>query len=503
MQLWLITLLITFTTVHSRTFIGNFEISLTDDYKPGMLFEMQDRTFQFDSKGSLSMSIKCDKSLNDWGTGLPLNMFLCNENPKTSWLHLYSKWGSCYTSEHQYYHCQIYPMNMTSSTTAEFYHEFTDDQFIVARLRSCPVYTSPYTSYKSVSSTNYLCSYKGVFLNSDQRVKLSMDETWSPLLFQILCVVYGLLCIKALYEICQYHKFHVAMSYIMYLFLASKFALVLSIAVYYNRVEYENTTDKGYENHELAVNGFGAFRFATYYLVLCLISQGYGVMSSELMWAKSFYGICFLAIFGLFSCSAAVEDRYLVVAVVIITTALFSSIFTIMWAFQMKKIMFLRVTFFNREDWETHEKAQKQLRNKLCLVMVSLVEVFAFLAFMIMFEFHHAESYPIPNFTGSLSLEIVEFLIILPLSEAYKLRDLSMFYPIPPPPPVYNVIKLPGKGYSVSMEAEGEQKRKKVVARVDRDFTVITVPAENHRTRRVRAQRQRDYRRSAMNVSDI
>jgi len=503
MQLWLVTLFITFSMVHSRTFTGEFEIKLQDDFKPGILFEMQDRTFQFDSSGSINMTIECDKDMVDWGTSLPLNIFLCDESPKTSWLHLYSQWGPCYTRQHNYYHCQIYPMTMISTTTATFYHEFDEGQFIVSRLRSCPIYTHNVNSLQdTVQDNNYQCTYKGIYLNNDKLLKLSLDETWSPLLFQTVCVIYGLLCIKAIYEIIRYHKYHVSMSYIMYIFLVSKLVLVISIAVYYNRIE--NTGDEGYEEYEYAVNMAGAFRFACYYLTLLLIAQGYGVMSSELIWRKSFYIISWFLVFSFFTISAEVEDRYLVVAVVVITTALFSSIFTIMWAFQMKKIMFLRVTFYNREDWETHDKAQEQLRNKLALVMVSLVEVFAFLAFMIMYEFHHAESYPVPAFTGSLSLEIVEFLIILPLTEAYKLRDMSKFYPVPPPPPVYNVIRLPGDGeFAVSMEIEGKQKKDSAVERCERDFTVMIVPPETHRTRHIRRQRARDYRRSAMEVSDI
>ena len=445
----------------SRTYKRRVSVNIFNEHNGGRLFEVQERSFVFEKGGSINVTVSCDVPVTSWDSSSsitgPFNVFLCDENPKTSWLYLYPTWGMCFQGEHLYHHCSIHSLIQTNPTTWKFNQSIDSATTLVARLRTCPIFsniidkkTSDLVLYNKVVVAQYRCEYTGIFLN--QYSRLSEDETWNPFVFAVLTVFYGALVCKSIYEIVRFWKYRVICSFYVYVLVILKFCYVSAVFWYYKQLIFELDLSSGHEDNTFIMSIFLAGKFSAYYLSLFVMASGYGIYNTELCCDQRFYVGFGSGLFTVFLYLFVVEDSYLEVPLVVIVSSAYAAVLALIWAFHFKRVMMVRQEFHSLSDSvrSSHIVARNQMQNKEMLVGVAFAEIIAFLAFVIVFEFYHAENYPVPGINGVVVVELFDFILIWPLTITYNMRDLSRYYPKPRPPPLIYVIKTPDEGYRIS-----------------------------------------------------
>lgn len=482
-QPWLIlcVILLTHTLTSGKTYRQVVRFDVYNDSTGGHLIDLQHRSFLFDKGGTVSAQVTCDSpTAPSWGSNPPFNMFLCEESPVTRWLYLYPIWGMCFREEHQYHHCSVDTFQLTSPTTWVYNKTIGAQQYTVARLRTCPIYAPislPDRNYKksalfaSYIVMRYRCQMVVVFLNKDSR--LSSDETWNPFIYYILVALYGGLVLKALFEIWAYSKLYkVKCAYFVYALIFTKFLLVSATLAYYYKILNAEDLQDGYKDYEFVMAVVQAAKFTIYYLTLIMLGSGYGIYNTKSVFSSSFHSSVGALLYTTFLYVFILQDSYIEVPFVVMVSAAFAAILALFWSYHFKRLLMVRYEFNALPDRDRHTIAKQQIRGKELLVGVAFFEIISFLAYVIVFEFYHAENYPVPGTSGVVVTETAELLLILPLACFFNLRDLSRYYPAPAPPPIIHVIKTPNNGYQVSMTSSDVTLPREMSV-IDEELTLI------------------------------
>lgn len=447
----------------TRTYKNWFRFDVYSDNTVGYLFDVQERSFQFGSTGSIQAYLSCNLPANiSWGSNPAFNLFLCEEDIKTRWLYLYPDWGMCFQEYHYYHHCSIDEMKQTGPTTWAYNKTISQSQNIVNRVRTCPIYVAPQTAMSFLGQNyilrTYRCEYTGIFLNNHSR--LSQDEIWNPLVYGMLTVIYAALVAKGVYEIIRFWKYRVKCSFHIYSLVLLKFLNILTTAFYYRRIVFEEDLMKGYEDLSFFMSMTQAGKFAAYYLTILAIASGYCIYNTKFAINPRVHAVLSSVLFTVFFYLNVINDSYVEVPLVVIVSAAYAAVLAVFWAFHLKRLMMVRyqiqVEIANSNNNINTESdqfaiAKDQIKYKEILVGVAFAEILSFLAFIIVFEFFRADNYPVPGTTGVVVTECLELVLILPLAMLYNMRDLSRYYPKPAPPPLIHVIKTPGEGYKISL----------------------------------------------------
>lgn len=451
-----IILLFLLDSINSRTFQKWFSVNVYYKSTVGHLFEVQERSFEFDANGLINITVECDQPTDsDWGNESAFNVFLCNESPKTRWMYLYPDWGMCFDNYHPYHHCSVYGITRTNHTTWTFSHHVTTRQHLVARIRSCPIYHSTHKRSFPASFLfrRYQCQYTGIFLNNSTR--LSLDEQWNPLAYGILSCIYGALVLKSLGEIIRYWRYRVNCSFYIYALVFTKFSYVLSVFVYYQRILMAGNLDDGHADETFVIALTRAGEFTAYHLALLAVASGYCIYNTSLIVDAKFQTGIGMMIYTLYFYLFVLEDSYVEVPVAVIVSAAYAAMLSLFWACHFKRLLLIRYEFYSRRDSDEHVYAKSQIHWKEVLVGVAFAEIICFLAYILVFEFFRADNYPVPAITGVLATECFQFVLIIPLVFLFNMRDLSRYYPTPAPPPIIHVVKTPDDSYRVSMKESG------------------------------------------------
>eukprot|EP00116_Pleurobrachia_bachei_P003853 sb/3464115/ len=476
MSRWLLPFLTLLITTHGRTYKDRFYFDVYEGNTPGELVEVQKRSFLYTEEGTLQVTLQCSNILKEnWGARGPVfNVFLCDETPRTNWLYLYPIWGMCFNGDHPYHHCTISSLTQTTADTWTLNTTVAKGTGMVARIRPCPIYSGSFSSGPDVSVAKVDCLYTGIMMNGDKR--LSGDETWNPLLFACLTVIYGALTAKAVYEIVRYWNYFIRCSIYVYCLLFCKFGYVLCGLFYYNFILRTGDTWKGYQDWEFLLAMTLAGKFTAYYISLFMIASGYCIYNSTPLFEERTVAVSATVLFTCFFYLFIINDSYVEVPMVVILSAAYAAILALFWAFHFKRLLMVRYEFHGVEEREGGAcVARQQVNMKEILVGLAFAEIIAFLIFIIVFEFFHAENYPIPGSTGVMVVESLDFLIIAPLVLLFNTRDLSKFYPTPPPPPIIHIIKTPGEGMKISI-APGDSSAAKLFLEEEESDHVQVLP---------------------------
>ena len=457
---WLRTFLVIWLldVINSRTFQRWFNFNVYNENTSGKLIEVQERSFEFGSNGSISVSLACsDPTKQIWGNSTTFNIFLCNETPKTRWLYLYPDWGMCFADVHPYHHCIIDSLTQVGANTWTYNKTVEQGQNLVARIRVCPVYhvfdyerKPNFQIGASYVHKRYRCEYKGVFLNQDSR--LSLDEMWNPFVYGALSVIYGALVLKSLCEIIRFWKYKVDCSFYIYALVFLKFCQVLSTYLFYQTILTAENLYDGYMDQTFIMAMTQAGKFTAYHLTLLAVSSGYCIYNTKTAFDSKCQAILGGILYTLYFYLFVLDDSYIEVPLVVIISAAFAAILSLFWASHFRRLLLIRYEFYSLRDRHRHTHARSQICRKEILVGVAFGEIIGFLVYILVFEFYRADNYPVPGLTGVLSTECLEFLLILPLAFLFNMRDLKRFYPRPAPPPIIHVVKTPDDSYRISMK---------------------------------------------------
>ena len=454
---------------YSRTFQSWFTFNVFSENNSGKLLEVQERSFEFGSNGSISVSLSCnDPTDKFWRNTTTFNIFLCNESPKTRWLFLYPDWGMCFDSTHIYHHCIVDKLTRVGPTTWTYNRTIAQGENTVARIRVCPLYHAlengrlgkKYTKKTSFHFTSYplinryRCEYTGVFLN--QHTRLSLDEVWNPFVYGLLTVVYGALVLRAVYEVVRYWRYRVNCSFYVYALVITKFCHVTSAFLFYQTILTAENLYDGYVNQTFVMALTQAGKFTAYYLTLLVTSGGYCIYNTSMTVNGKCQAGIGMMLYTLYFYLFVLDDSYIEVPLVVILSAAFAAFLSLMWAYHFRRLLLIRYEFHALRDRHLHTHARSQICRKEVLVGVSFAEIIFFLAYILVFQFYRADNYPVPGLTGVLATEILEFLLILPLALLFNMRDLSKFYPKPAPPPIIHVVKTPDESYRILVKENGQ-----------------------------------------------
>ena len=442
----------------TRTYKKWFKFDVYSDNTVGHLIDVQERSFKFGSNGTIAVHLSCNLPTNiSWGESTAFNLFMCEETTKTRWLYLYPDWGMCFQDYYYYHHCSIDTLQQTSPTTWSYNRNISSHLDIVNRLRICPLYTTPKVSLghygQAYKVRTYRCEYTGIFLNGNTR--LSEDEIWNPLVYGLLTVLYGAMVAKGAFEILKYRRYWVSCSVYMYALVLLKFLNILCTLLYYRRIIFEDNLMDGCEDITFLMSMTLAGKFTAYYLANLAIASGYCIYNTKFPVNPRFHAVLSSVVFIVFFNLSFINDSYIEVPLVVIVSAAYVAVLAVFWAFHLKRLMMVRYQFepTRNNNSQQYRIAREQMKKKEMLVGIAFAEILSFLAFIIIYEFFHADNYPVPGTTGVLATECFEFVLILPLTLCYNMRDLSRYYPAPAPPPLIHVIKTPGEGYKISLIA--------------------------------------------------
>jgi hypothetical protein len=482
---WLETLLLVWSVdvINSRTFQRFFTFHVLNENTSGKLIEVQERSFEFGSNGSVSVRLSCNDATEQiWGNNTTFNIFLCNESPKTRWLFLYPDWGMCFDNLHPYHHCTVDKLTRESGNTWTYNRFIAQSQNLVARIRICPVYRGnpdqkkgfPYRRASFVAK-RYHCEYSGVFINGDSR--LSLDEKWNPFVYGMLTVVYGGMALKAVYEIVRFWKFRVNCCFYVYTLVFTKFCFVTSTFLFYQKILTADNLFDGYTDQAFVMALAQAGKFTAYYLTLLAISSGYCIYNTRLPVNNKVQLGMGMTLYTLYFYIFVLEDSYIEVPLVVILSAAYAAVLSLFWAYHFRRLLLIRYEFHALPDRHQHTRAKIQISRKEILVGVSFAEIIFFLAYILVFEFYRADNYPVPGLTGVLATECLEFLLILPLTLLFNMRDLTRFYPVPAPPPIIHVVKTPDDGYKISMKEAGAAADEVSVNEATSEIQLVRLPS--------------------------
>ena len=452
---WLGTFLLIWSldVIDSRTFQRWFNFYIHNENTRGKLIEVQDRSFEFGSNGSVSLKLSCNGDTKRfWGKSPTFNIFLCEESPKTRWLFLYPDWGMCFDNARPYHHCIVDTLSQVSANTWTYNRSIAQSQNLVARIRVCPVYQAR----DVIKGTNlhvakqFRCEYTGVFLN--QYTRLSLDELWNPFVYGLLAVLYGGMVLKAVYEIIRFWKYRVNCSFYVYALIFTKFCHVISTFLFYRTILTAEDLYDGYVDQAFIMAVTQAGKFTAYYLTLLVISSGYCIYNTKLAVSGQLQMGIGMMLYTLYFYLFVLEDSYIEVPLIVIVSAAYAALLSLLWAYYFRRLLLVRYEFHALRDRRQHTHARTQISRKELLVGVAFAEILLFLAYVLMFEFYRADNYPVPGFNGVVATECFEFVLILPLALLFNMRDLSRFYPTPAPPPIIHVVKTPDQTYKILMK---------------------------------------------------